>query len=159
MHTRSNFTGDLSFACSMRNFGRWLRTAVCSSIGMLTRPKDMEPFQRALGMKILPGSRVLLAAFQFALGFQPVLEIPALAAAAFEIALIGAHADVFVAWLRAHGYRVGLRGRPRSVVGLGRLGRGGLPVARRLIQRFVVVLGAFDIRKGADRIGLRRGIA
>ena len=31
----------------MRNFGRWLRTAVCSSIGMFTSPNEMDPFQRA----------------------------------------------------------------------------------------------------------------
>ena len=63
MHTRSNRTGDLSFACSMRNRGRWSRTAVWSSIGMLTSPNEMDPFQMALGILtiiIISNERVVL---------------------------------------------------------------------------------------------------
>src|SRR6476646_9486123 len=93
MQTRSNFTGDLSFACSIRNLGRWLRTAVCSSTGMFTRPNEIEPFQSALAM-----SSSLL---QFALRFEPVLEIHAVAAAALQIPLIGPQPDVFLTGLRA----------------------------------------------------------
>src|SRR4029453_7219449 len=43
--------GDLSFAWSMRNRGRWSRTAVCSSTGILTRPKASEPFHKARAMQ------------------------------------------------------------------------------------------------------------
>ena len=40
----------------MRNFGRWSRTAVCSSTGIVTSPKEIEPFQMARGMvDPLPG--------------------------------------------------------------------------------------------------------
>ena len=56
MHTRSYFTGDLSLACSIRNLGRWSRTAVCSSIGMFTSPNEIDPFHSALAIIPIPTS-------------------------------------------------------------------------------------------------------
>src|SRR4029077_8754730 len=52
MHTRSKRTGDLSLACSIRNFGRWSWTAVWSSIGMFTSPNEIDPFQSGLSKAI-----------------------------------------------------------------------------------------------------------
>src|SRR5437868_3314842 len=112
MQTRSNLTGDLSLACSMRNFGRWSRTAVWSSIGMLTSPNEIDPFQSARGILQTSDFRLQTSDFrfptsQFPLGFHPVLELLPVAAAPFEISLIGAEADVVFAGLGCHGRRLG----------------------------------------------------
>src|SRR3954449_4514489 len=146
MQTRSNFTGDLSLACSMRNFGRWLRTAVCSSIGMWTSPKEIAPVQRALGIRIpekrsptlvaVTGSLRLL--LQVAFGFQPVVEVGSVVTPAIQIPLVRAHAHVLLAWLGTHGSRVASRahvdaapigvwlvGGSRLARGRGRIGRHG----------------------------------
>src|SRR5262245_39613535 len=100
----------------MRNFGRWLRTAVCISIGMFTNPNDSEPFHRGRPGRFSPFSaflvafrRVFMAAFSFelALGLDPVVDVPARPSAALEIAVIRAQPDIFLARLRRHGF--GLR--------------------------------------------------
>src|SRR5258706_10491003 len=92
--TRSNLTGDLSSAWSMRKRGRESRTAVWSSTGILTSPNAIEPFQRALAIqtgpaKAKPGgflARATLA--QVALGLNPVVEVAAVLGAAAQIAMI-----------------------------------------------------------------------
>src|SRR5215470_7281919 len=119
MHTRSNFTGDWSFACSMRNLGRWSRTAVCSSIGMFTSPNEIEPFQSALAT---PG------VLQLALRLEPVVEVQTVAGAAFEVALIRTHPNLFFR-------RAGLGGRDfvKRVGGGGRRDVGGL--RQRVVRR------------------------
>src|SRR5256885_1538083 len=111
MHTRSNRTGERSFACSMRNFGRWFRTAVCNSIGMSTRPNESEPFQiaRATSAFCLLPFAFLLRSLEFPLRLEPVLEIHAVAAATLEVALICAHADIVFTRRRAHRGRTVLR--------------------------------------------------
>src|SRR5437870_4163767 len=94
MHTRWNLTGDLSVAWSIRKCGRWSRTAVCSSIGMFTRPNEMEPFQIA---------RATSAALQLPLRFEPILEVLTIAAAPLQIPPVCTDADLFFARLRTHG--------------------------------------------------------
>jgi hypothetical protein len=89
MHTRSKRMGERSFACSMRNRGRWLRTAVCSSIGMLTRPKEIDPFQSARAIELLPP-------LELAFGPEPVVEVEAVVAAALQIHLVGASPNLLV---------------------------------------------------------------
>src|SRR5262249_51224737 len=99
MQTRSNLTGDLSCACSMRNFGRWSRTAVCSSMGIFTSPNEIDPFHSARGIVLSSQFSVLSSKFlspgsELAFRFDPVVELQAVSAAAFEVALIRAQADV-----------------------------------------------------------------
>src|SRR5258708_30801428 len=97
MHTRSKRTGDLSLACSIRNFGRWSWTAVWSSIGMFTSPNEIDPFQSARAIR-LPTSDFRF--LQLALSFEPVVEGHAVAATALQVAVIGAMADLLVPPLR-----------------------------------------------------------
>src|SRR3954471_23596522 len=127
--TRSNLIGDLSSAWSMRKRGRESRTAVCSSTGILTSPNAMEPFQSARGMQTgvanaTPVCRSLLG-LQFALSFEPVVEITTIAAAAAQIALVGRFRDLFIG-RAGHRYR-----HEGDAIGVGALGSGDA-LARRL---------------------------
>src|SRR5204863_7720912 len=47
-------------------------------------------------------------AFQLTLSFEPVLELRPVIAAALQVAVVGAHADVFFARLGAEGPRIGV---------------------------------------------------
>src|SRR6266545_1937453 len=86
----------------MRKRGRESLTAVCSSTGMFTRPNAIEPFQ--IGRAIWTGDASkpptpkqdqrgvgnweltpVVSFLELALGFEPVVEILAVAAAAAEI--------------------------------------------------------------------------
>src|SRR5712672_1413985 len=113
MQTRSYLTGYLSVACSIRNFGRWSRTAVCSSIGMFTRPNEIDPFHSDLAIcpfrfQILD-FRFKIFGAKLSLGLQPVVEMLAVIAAALLVALVGAAPDVVDA--RPGGRAAGLVGR------------------------------------------------
>src|SRR6188472_2321124 len=74
---------------------------------MLTSPKETVPFQRGRAMSA--------TVLQFQFGRDPVVEVHSVAAAAFEIAMIGAHPDVVGTRFRGH------RDRRRSTVPLHRL--------------------------------------
>ena len=77
----------------MRNFGRWSRTAVCSSIGMLTSPNEIDPFHSALAIR---SDFCYFLLLQFLLRLEPVVEMLAVVAAALQVALVGAPPDVVV---------------------------------------------------------------
>src|SRR6266550_9347271 len=125
-HTRSNRTGDLSRACSMRKRGRESRTAVWSSTGILTSPNAIEPFQSALAIDssaancapvktsnsqkansqtferdhLGVGRWELLtraARAKLALSLHPVIEVAAALSTATEIAVIRRLGDFVVA--------------------------------------------------------------
>src|SRR5579871_1698795 len=55
---------------------------------MFTSPKEIDPFQSALATS---------AALQLAFGFEPVVEVLAVAAAAFEVAVVRPLADLLFA--------------------------------------------------------------
>src|SRR3954454_9903851 len=67
-------------------------------MGMLTRPNAIDPFHSARAMSL-----VRLLAPQLLFGFDPVVDVPAMFAAAMQKAVVSAHADVLLARLRAHG--------------------------------------------------------
>src|SRR2546426_1909258 len=110
----------------MRKWGRESRTAVCSSTGILTRPNANEPFHNARDMnrsacksqtpnptRQIPTKSQLLrnwelgfgmwvwdllisARTQLALGFHPIVEVLAVAAAAAQVAVIRGFGNLVV---------------------------------------------------------------
>src|SRR5262245_48981679 len=68
---------------------------------MLTRPNEIEPFQIALGIVGPQTSTFRLRPSEVPFGSQPVLEVHAVLAAAFEIAFVRAPTDIVFGWLAA----------------------------------------------------------
>src|SRR5262245_40227564 len=94
---------------------------------MLTRPNEIEPFQIARGIVGPQTSTFRLRASEVPFGSQPVLEVHAVFAAAFEIAFVRAPADVVFGWLAAH--HAGLHSD--RIRGRGADSRGRSPLFRR----------------------------
>src|SRR5215468_875956 len=89
----------------MRKRGRESRTAVCSSIGILTSPKASEPFQSARAIKNAPCKSQTAfvpflcgatAFFQLAFGFEPVIEVAPIRTAALQVAVIRGFGNLIV---------------------------------------------------------------
>src|ERR1051325_2062659 len=102
----------------MRKCGRESRTAVCSSTGILTRPKAMDPFHNARAIirgacKWKAGSwRLgrLTSGAQLALGLEPVVEVLTVGSTALQVALIRGLGDLVVARVVLRPFAVARRG-------------------------------------------------